>query len=146
MLYIYKNINTKSNLSPNEGYTEFLALILYYKIFKPRRIEHYLTREIAWGFIQSAKILRLKGFKKYGELFDGEKEYSQDTALLSYFLLKTYFLFYNKYQKCIKLVPGNNNVKCFKDINLRQKNFGKIINFCIKNYDPEDMSMKFSLT
>lgn len=143
LMYAFEDINTSSNISPNEGYTEFFALILYYFI-KNKDIDYHLTRELAWGFVQSAKVLKYKNFNNYQELFSGE-EYSQDSFLLGYFILKTYFLFKNRYQKCIKL-GENNDSECFKNINLRDSKFSSIINYCMKNLNESDKSFKMSLT
>lgn len=174
LLYAFKNINTNSIIKPNEGYTEFLALIFYYYIYNNIKNNNnnniinnnndnniinnnninnnndkdMLTKEMAWGFIQCAKILKNRNFNSYQELFSG-KEYSQDTSILSYYFLKTYFLYNSKYQKCIKLDymdKYKDNYKCFKDINLQDDKFTEIINYCINNLDLNDKSLKMSLT
>jgi hypothetical protein len=144
LLYAFKDINTNSVIKPNEAYTEFLALIFYYFIFNKEEINKKLTSELAWGFIQSAKILKYKNFDNYQQLFNGKK-YEQDCSLLSYYILKTYFLFKSSYQKCIKLGP-NDDIECFKLINLQDSKFTSIINYCIKNLDVNDKSFKMSLT
>lgn len=142
MLYPFKDINTSSRISPNEGYTEYFALILYYYI-KGHNLNASLTMETAWGFIQSAKILKYKGFETYNSLYSG-KMYSQDSFLLSYFILKTYFLYNNRYQKCLKL-SENDDYKCFLDINLQSKKFSEIMEYCIENLDLNDKCLKMSL-
>ena len=144
LLYAFKNINTNSIINPNEGYTEFSALIFYYFIFNKENIDEKLTKELEWGFIQSAKILKYKGYNSYQELFSG-KEYTQDTSLLSYYILKTYFLFKRSYQKCIKLEVVEDR-DCFKNINLEENRFSSIMNYYIKNLDLDDKSLKMSLT
>jgi hypothetical protein len=149
LLYIYQSIITDSKLSPNEGYTEFFALILYYHLYHPLQIKEHLTKELAFGFLQTAKILKLKNFNNYEELICAEKEYSQDCFVLSYFLLKTYFLYKTRYQNCIKMGWDNDNVKCFEDINLNEKKFASIINYCMQEYNPVKdrvKSINFSLT
>lgn len=143
LLYAFKDINSDSYISPNEGYTEFFALILYYFI-KNKDINECMTRELAWGFVQSAKFLKYKNLDNYQDLFSG-KRYTQDSFLLGYFVLKTYFLFKKRYQKCIKL-GENDDVDCFKDINLRDKKFSAIINYCLENLNERDKSFKMSLT
>lgn len=149
LMYIYKDIITNSNLSPNEGYTEFFALILYYHLYHSREIKEHLNKELAFGFIQTAKILKLKNFNNYEELICSEKEYEQDCFILSYFLLKTYFLYKTRYQECIKMGWDNENIKCFQNINLKEKKFSEIINYCMDKYDPKNdktKNIKFSLT
>ena len=145
LLYAFKDINTKSNISPNEAYTEFLALIFYYFIFHPKEIDERLTKELAWGFIQSAKVLKSKNIDKYQQLFT--IEYKQNTALLSYYLLKTYFLFKENNQRAIILYYRDKNEdNYYQDINLKDKKFSEIINYCLENLNMNDKSLKMSLT
>ena len=146
LFYVYQDIKTSSNLSFNEAYTEFFALIIYYFLFYKKDIDKLITRELAWGFIQSAKLLKYKDFSSYQELFN-EKEYQQDGFFLSYYIGKTYLLYKKYYQNCICL-GINDKLECFfeKKIDLQDKKFTAIINYCLKNLDPKDKNFNFSLT
>lgn len=144
LLYAFKDINTQSKISPNEGYTEFLSLIFYYFIFHKEEINKRLTCELSWGFIQTAKVLKSKNINKYEELFT--KEYKQNSSVLSYYLLKTYFLYNKRFQKTIILYYRDENENnYFQDINLKDKKFSTIINYCLKNLNENDKSLKMSL-
>lgn len=143
LLYAFKDIKTNSIIKPNEAYTEFLSLIFYYFIFHEKEINRKLNCELAWGFIQTARVLKSKNIVKYQELFT--KEYKQNTSLLSYYLLKTYFLFNERFQKAIILYYRDKNEdNYFQDINLKDRKFHKIIDYCLENLD-ENKTLKMSL-
>jgi len=143
LLYAFKDIKTNSIIKPNEAYTEFLSLIFYYFIFHEKEINRKLNCELAWGFIQTARVLKSKNINKYQELFT--KEYKQNTSLLSYYLLKTYFLYKERFQKAIILYYRDKNEdNYFQNINLKDRKFHKIVDYCLENLD-ENKTLKMSL-
>jgi hypothetical protein len=137
--YVFKDIKIQGfETNPNEAYTEFFTNILvcvynyYYKnveISLKKYIETRLTIELGWHFTQIVKILSVKGMNNYNELFT--KTFEQDSNILSYFLLKTYFLYTIKYQKCIKFSTKHNPL-CFNGIDLKDTEFIQILNNLFK--------------
>ncbi len=100
---LYKDINLEAGMiNPNEAYTEFLALFLmsiwsfYYNSFDGELNEFVnkrLTIELGWSYHQIAKILKyFKCYSNYDDLFTNNCTFKQNTNVLSYFILKTYFL------------------------------------------------------
>ena len=134
--YAFKDINFKGSiLNPNEAYVESMAIILYclynyhlkqkyIKVPLKKYIEIRISIEMGWSLGQFIKILHHKKYKSYQELFD--KEYYQNTAILSYYLLKLYFLYNTRFQKCI-LFSTRHEFKCFKDIDIKNIFFSEII-------------------
>jgi len=100
---LYKDINLNALMvNPNEAYTELLALFLmsiwkfYYtdtQYTLKEFVSKKLTIELGWSYHQIAKILKyFKCYSTYDELFSNKCEFKQNTNVLSYFILKTYFL------------------------------------------------------
>ena len=100
---LYNKINLKASIiNPNEAYTELLALLLmniwqYYKNNFSLDLKDYinkkLTIELGWSYHQIAKILNFfRCYKKYNSLFTDNCEFIQNSNVLDYFILKTYFL------------------------------------------------------
>ena len=100
---LYNDINLEAGMiNPNEAYTELLALFLmsiwsfYYTKFDGELnefINKRLTIELGWSYHQIAKILKyFECYSKYEDLFTNNCVFKQNTNVLSYFILKTYFL------------------------------------------------------
>ena len=131
--YLYNKINISSNIcNPNEAYTEYVAIILYiYFIYKTNTVnmpiksfmKKRLLIELGWSFYQISKILNyFKCYKSYEDLFTKNCEFNQDTNVLSYYILKTYFLFYsNKFYGLYILDNQKTRFNCIKEINLYDK-------------------------
>merc|ERR1712224_433802 len=104
--FIYNDINLDGSITnPNEAYTEYVAIVLYiYWIYKTTEckltlkkfMEKRLLIELGWSFYQIAKILKFfKCYNSYEDLFKKGCKFKQQTNVLSYFILKTYFLYYS---------------------------------------------------
>ena len=100
---LYKKINLKASIiNPNEAYTELVALLLMtvwkyyeneYNINLSDLINKKLTIELGWSYYQISKILKFfKFYNRYEQLFSNNCEFRQNSNVLSYFILKTYFL------------------------------------------------------
>ena len=100
---MYKEINLKATIvNPNEAYTELLALLFLslwnfyitntgYKI--DEFVNTWLTIELGWSYHQIAKVLKyFKCYSKYEDLYTSKCEFRQNSNVLSYFIMKTYFL------------------------------------------------------
>lgn len=154
--YIYDDINLSDKLTnPNEAYTEFLAIILYiyfiYKQLKPnysfiKYLNYRLVIELGWSFYQISKILNFfKCYNSYEDLFTKKCQFNQKTNVLSYFILKTYYLFnIEKFIKCINFTNSKNRFNCFKEINLKDNRFNNIINSIINKNINYDKSMRMT--
>lgn len=144
--YIYDKINLGNKITnPNEAYTEYVAVILfiywYYKthnfdISLKKFMKRRLIIELGWSFYQIAKILKFfKCYKCYQDLFSTKCIFNQTTNVLSYYILKTYFLFYSdKFMDCINFNQDSERFRCINVIDLNDINFSKIINNNLKNY------------
>lgn len=164
---LYSNINLKATIvNPNEAYTEIIALLLMniweykYKgidIDINLYVSKKLTLELGWSYYQICKILNyFVCYKTYEELFSDNCEFRQNSNVLSYFILKTYFLQY------LNLVLKNltldnlffNKSKAefiYKNIDLLDHNFSKNINTVLSRYDDDNKnfdiySMRMSCT
>ena len=154
--YIYDNINLDKKLTnPNEAYTEYTAIILYlywrYKTTKSKMtliqfMKKRLLIELGWSLYQIAKILKyFKCYDTYQDLFTKNCEFRQRTSVLSYFLLKTYFLFNSDiFMDCVSFGSSNARFNCIKKINLDDDKFAKAINNNIKTFDFDDDCMRMS--
>ena len=160
--FLYDNINIKFKTNPNEAYTEYTAIILYnYWKFKTTKtelslkkfMERRLTVELGWSFFQISKILIFfQCYKEYNDLFTKKCLFNQKTNVLSYFILKTHFLFdKNMFLKLNLFSSKNKNVQYIKErIRMKNVKFGEIVNNCIsliKNNDIPDyarLSMRMS--
>ena len=100
---LYRKINLKASIiNPNEAYTELVALLLMtvwkyyeneYNINLSDFINKKLTIELGWSYYQISKILKFfKCYNRYEQLFSNNCEFRQNSNVLSYFILKTYFL------------------------------------------------------
>lgn len=102
---LYNDINLKASIvNPNEAYTELLAILFmsiwkyYYFDYKEyydlnTYISKTLTVELGWSYYQISKILKFfKCYDSYEDLFTNNCEFRQDSNVLSYYFLKTYFL------------------------------------------------------
>ena len=146
--HIYKDVNLDVEfLNPNEAYTEYMAIILYiYWIYQTTScdlslysfIKKRLLIELGWSFYQIAKII--KYFKCYGsylDLFTNKCEFRQRTSVLSYFILKTYYLFYSdRFMSCINFSNSSKiRFTCVKDIDLKDEKFAKNIDRILQSND-----------
>tara|TARA_Y100000589_G_C26836403_1_gene500187 strand:- start:139 stop:651 length:513 start_codon:yes stop_codon:yes gene_type:complete len=157
---LYKNINLEGDeCNPNEAYTELVALIIFaywrYSISnKTYSIEEYLTKhltiELGWSFLQIAKILKhFKCYNDYESLFSNTCKFKQKTNVLSYFILKTYYLF--NLEK-ISININFNSLKqtkektdsILKNTNLLDKSFNIIINSIMNDYDLNDDCLRMT--
>lgn len=164
---LYSKINLKATIvNPNEAYTEIIALLLM-NIWEYRYkgididinlyINKKLTLELGWSYYQICKILNyFVCYKTYEELFSDNCEFRQNSNVLSYFILKTYFLQY------LNLLLKNftldnlffNKSKAefiFKNTDLLDYNFSKNINTILSRYDDDKKifdiySMRMSCT
>ena len=148
---LYKDIKLKDHkCNPNEAYTEFVALLIFtYWKFKQKKLDEYkmnnffknrLLVELGWSYFQIGKILNFfKCYNSYGDLFKSNCTFNQKTNVLSYFLLKTYFLKNLKNTiECINLENFKQNEiltdRLLDNIDLHEPNFMKIIDWCINYY------------
>jgi hypothetical protein len=154
--YIYDDINLDNDLTnPNEAYTEYTAIILYiYWIYKTTKtnmslkqfIKKRLLIELGWSLYQIAKVLKyFKCYSNYEDLFTKKCEFRQRTSVLSYFLLKTYFLFNSKmFMDCINFNNDEFRFSCIKKIDLNNDEFAKAINNNIGAFNFNDDCMRMS--
>jgi len=148
---LYSDINLKATIvNPNEAYTEILALLLMniweykYKgidIDINSYVSKKLTLELGWSYYQICKILNyFVCYKTYEELFTNNCEFRQNSNVLSYFILKTYYLqnlnnilksftLDNLYFNKIKSEFIFNNTDLLNDI------FAKNINNILRSYN-----------
>ena len=137
-------------VNPNEAYTEILALILMniweykYKnvdIDINSYINKKLTLELGWSYHQISKILNFfVCYNSYEELFTDNCEFRQNSNVLSYFILKTYFL--QNLHLVLKDFTLDNLYFTFKkadnilyNTNLLDKTFSKNINNILRTYN-----------
>lgn len=156
---LYKDIKLDEHkCNPNEAYTEFLAIIIFvFWKFKKNNVNNdkmryyfntSLTLELAWSFFQISKILLFfQCYDKYEDLFNCDCIFFQKTNVLSYFILKTFLLFDMKNTvNCIDFVTLKQNKhltdSLLKNINLNNKTFVYIIDWCLKYY--KDTKYKFN--
>jgi hypothetical protein len=158
---LYSDINLKASIvNPNEAYTELLALLFmsmwkynYYKYYNFYDINTFvskrLTIELGWSYLQISKILSFfKCYNKYEDLFTNNCEFRQNSNVLSYYILKTYFLQYiNKILDFLTIKNLKINYKISNNIfnitNLNEFDFSKNINNVI-NYQNDKLE-KLSL-
>tara|TARA_B110000208_G_C11799962_1_gene441589 strand:- start:4003 stop:5175 length:1173 start_codon:yes stop_codon:yes gene_type:complete len=150
-------LNINSVLNPNEAFTETFAIILYiYYITQNTntldiiKYQNEFNKQLLWSLYQSAKIIVF--FKCFNELKDIlNKEFNcqitQYTSVISYFIIKTSFIFkINNFFNFLKEINYNNYFdntsynlnKYFEFIinSLGNKSFNEKINkniFLIKN-------------
>ena len=145
---LYKNINLDAKMvNPNEAYTEILALFLmsvwsYYNRELNEDINNFvskrLTIELGWSYHQINKILKyFKCYDNYDELFNNKCKFRQRTNVLSYFILKTYFLqninlVLDEFRLDNLYMTKDNADRIFKITNLQDDKFMKNINNIMK--------------
>ena len=149
-IQLYDKINLKSKMvNPNEAYTELLALTLmsiweYYFTNSKYNLNNYINNklnlELSWSYYQISKILKyFKCYNSFNDLFKNNCTFRQETNVLSYFILKTYFL------QNINIILKNLNINnlyinnsiseyILKNTNLHDDKFNNIINNILKNY------------
>ena len=135
---IYNNINLIGNTNPNEAYTEFLALIYftYWKFYisntnlgLKKFMSNRLTIEYGWSLLQVAKIINYFSCSNYQDLFNQKCTFKQNTNVISYFLLKTYFLF--NFQYMIENIENISLNTLIQSIDLTNDTFTNLINYCL---------------
>jgi len=144
---LYKDINIEGDIcNPNEAYTEFVALLIFtfwkFKKNKAKNIKSFFDKmlliELGWSFFQIAKIINFfKCYNSYQSLFTDKCKFFQKTNVLSYFILKCYFLKNIKNTiECINFETFKQTEfltdKLLKTVNLSEQEFTNIINWCIK--------------
>lgn len=109
-------INIIGNNSSQEGYTEFLALILNsifvgcYTNIDPNILYNY---EIYFSFLQMAKILNFCNYS-FRDLIENKMHLHQNTNVVSYFFIKNMYLInYNRLHNKM-----NNNIYIHDKINI----------------------------
>ena len=143
---LYSEINLNATVvNPNEAYTEILALLfmsmwkyVYYKYDRYYDINTFISRrltiELGWDYFQIYKILNFfKCYKSYEDLFTNNCEFKQESNVLSYYILKTYFL--QNISRVLNFMSINNlyinkeiSDDIFNNINLMDDNFKLNIN------------------
>lgn len=91
--YLINTYNIVGFDSPNESYTETLAVIihsLFMSFYYGYNINDIIRYEINFTLFQITKLLRYFGIKKIDEL--GHKQFNQMTSAFSYFIVKGSFL------------------------------------------------------
>lgn len=166
---LYKDIIIVNNLNgifnhqtnPNETYTELLAIIIMaiwkykYEDYKDISLNKYinkrLTIELGWSYHQIAKIIKFfKCYNNYESLFSKSCQFKQDTNVLSYFILKTFYLqninSFLKYFNINTLIMTDEiSNQIFENINLLDPLFVQIINNCIQEHnDTKDISLRMT--
>ena len=132
--YLRNTVNIKQN-SPvyiQESYTEFLAILIH-SIYISKSFEMFikiLSCELDFNFLQCAKILNHFNCSNNSDLFSNKCQIEYDTDVLSYFYIKTALL--QSLNESVNFMNQNNtNIINFNDNS--QKDYLKLIDFCIKN-------------
>lgn len=132
--YLRNTVNIKQN-SPvyiQESYTEFLAILIH-SIYLSKSFEIFikiLSCELDFNFLQCAKILNHFNCSNNSDLYSNKCQIEYDTDVLSYFYIKTALL--QSLNESINFMSKNNtNIVNFNDN--AQKEYLKLIDFCIKN-------------
>ena len=90
---------------------------------------------ITISFYQIVKILDFSNVMIHMKIYFKKCEFRQRTSVLSYFVLKSYFLFHSdKFMDCINFTNLGTRFNCIKEINLNDKKFGNCINVLLKFY------------
>lgn len=132
--YLRNTVNIKQN-SPvyiQESYTEFLAILIHsiYLSTSFKLFIKLLACELDFNFLQCAKILKHFNCSENSDLFSNKCQIEYDTDVLSYFYIKTALL--QSLNESVHFMKTNNtNIVNFND-NV-QKDYLKLIDFCIKN-------------
>jgi hypothetical protein len=129
----------KIKLDLNNAYLEFLSTILfsvhcyyYNKHYQALSFQNYVTDrldlELSWNFFQASKILRHLNVTKFEDVVKNNFR-QKDSIILERYLVKSYFMCYSRYQKCIKF-KGNINKACLLKINFLDSNFKNSMELC----------------
>lgn len=122
-----------STPNPDEAYVEYFALLLSCVYFHymnnininlERYINMRMTLEMGWSMGQVIKIFHNKGLETYQDLF--EKEFRQNTAILSYFLLKLYYMCHHQYQDCIRF-NSYHDINQYANMNIKTTRFSQLM-------------------
>jgi hypothetical protein len=87
--YIINKYNIHNTDSPNESYTEILALLIhsiFYSFYNKMDIIEILKYETVFTLVQISKILRYNNINNTNEL--GKKIIKQNTSIFSYYIVK----------------------------------------------------------
>jgi len=173
--YLIKTHNIKSDNEYllYECVTETLANLLN-NIFVSRNIKLFQTnliKEIMFSTIQAVKILKVCGYKNWNEFSHLDtldttphttshklihKQFTQDSCVLSYYILKLYIMinldtyFKNNLDNKLKFIQTNesfNNLKHIFDISRKNENVVNIMNNLLQNMSRQisgKMSVKYS--
>lgn len=158
---IYNKINLQASFTnPNEAYTEVLALLLlsiwsYHNTDKYYSINDYINKrlsiELGWSYYQICKILKyFKCYKSYEDLFSNKCIFKQDTNVLSYFFLKTYFLqninlILKHFDKSNIYVNYDISELILSNTNLLDTNFSNNINMILNNIKIDDNTLRMTI-
>lgn len=139
----YLNISPKMKLTPNESYTEVVALIistmtesyLFDNCNNFRLFNFFLEYEIQFSLFQCAKILKFYGFKNTDDFFkpyDNLDRFKQHTNVFSYFFIKTALLV--NFTNLIKFIEKNSDIFMLKknDILGIKNEFTRLIDESLK--------------
>ena len=153
---LYADINLKASIvNPNEAYTEILALLLMniwehnylnVELDIKEYVSKKLTLELGWSYFQISKILKyFVCYNSYEELFTDKCEFRQNSNVLSYFILKTFFL--QNINLILKdfiieslKINGDKVRNIFNQTNLLDKTFCNNINNILRTYDDDNLN------
>lgn len=152
----YFNMCDDCKINSNEAYTEMIAIIIFlvwynkynFNKFDYNKFNEIFNEELNYSLYQTAKCLSLIGcVNEFSDIVDKSNncEIIQKTSFVSYFIIKTAFMFNiylffeffkineNKFTLNFNLIP-NNIIKYFNLIIkcIDDKKFIKIINYYIK--------------
>ena len=140
--YFDVNGDDKVNESYNEVMAHIISMIYFSRVYK-LKLEDVYQSELYFLLFQTAKIIDFFGGEKYNSIFKTTPEhirFNQRTSVLSYYLIKTLFMFNIKYTT--KFI-NNINMRCndkesmellgkFLKIIIEDKKIQKYINPLIK--------------
>ena len=89
MTYQFRGIFCRLITSVSDGEYKYKGIDIDIKSYVSKK----LTLELGWSYYQICKILNyFVCYKTYEELFNDNCEFRQNSNVLSYFILKTYYL------------------------------------------------------
>ena len=127
---VYEGDNLLVDL--NRVYLEYLDTVFHsyksyykykHKIQLKRYLEYRLNLELSWSIYKSAVKLKELGFKSYDSFLKSKKK------IQGSYLVKSYFLFYTRFQTCINLT-GNIDRECLLRVNLGDSKFKRAMEIC----------------